>query len=115
MTRETLRAQTEGLLPSLPQETLDFACGLVMEQICGYCHLTEVPDGLAHTAALMVRSLVDSVQLQQENMQPTAKGVSRGDASFSFATAAEQLAALASAGTFLLDYQAQLNAYRKMG
>ena len=60
------------------------------------------------------RGLVNSVQLQNENMQPAAKGVSRGDTSFSFATAAEQLAALASSGDFLTDYKAQLNAYRKM-
>ena len=87
-----LRAQS--LLPNLPQETLEFACDLVLEQICNYCNLTEAPDGLTNTAALMVRGLVNSVQLQNENMQPAAKGVSRGDTSFSFATAAEQLAAL---------------------
>ena len=86
-----LRAQS--LLPNLPQETLEFACDLVLKQICNYCNLTEAPDGLANTAA---------------------KGVSRGDTSFSFATAAEQLAALAGSGDFLTDYKAQLNAYRKM-
>ena len=107
-----LRAQS--LLPNLPEQTLDFACELVLEQICNYCNLTEVPDGLTNTAALMVRGLVNSVQLENENMQPTAKGVSRGDTSFSFATAAEQLAALASSGDFMTDYKAQLNAYRKM-
>lgn len=82
--------------------------------ICNYCNLNEVPDNLAGTAALMVRGLINGVQLQNENMQPAAKGVSRGDTSFSFATAAEQLAALASSGDFLTDYKAQLNAYRKM-
>ena len=87
---------------------------LVLEQICNYCNLTEAPDGLTNTAALMVRGLVNGVQLQNENMQPAAKGVSRGDTSFSFATAAEQLAALAGSGDFLTDYKAQLNAYRKM-
>ena len=69
-----LRAQS--LLPNLPQETLEFACDLVLEQICNYCNLTEAPDGLTNTAALMVRGLVNSVQLQNENMQPAAKGVS---------------------------------------
>ena len=114
MTRETLMLRAQSLLPNLPQETLEFACDLVLEQICNYCNLTEAPDGLTNTAALMVRSLTNSVQLQNENMQPAAKGVSRGDTSFSFATAAEQLAALAGSGDFLTDYKAQLNAYRKM-
>ena len=112
MTRETLMLRAQSLLPNLPQETLEFACDLVLEQICNYCNLTEAPDGLTNTAALMVRGLVNSVQLQNENMQPAAKGVSRGDTSFSFATAAEQLAALAGSGDFLTDYKAQLNAYR---
>ena len=106
--------RVQSLLPSLPETTLDFACELVLEQICNYCNLTEAPDGLLHTAALMVRSLTNSVQLQNENMQPAAKDVSRGDTSFSFATAAEQLAALASSGDFLTDWKAQLNAYRKL-
>ena len=114
MTRDTLTLRAQSLLPNLPQETLEFACDLVLEQICNYCNLTEAPDGLTNTAALMVRGLVNSVQLQNENMQPAAKGVSRGDTSFSFATAAEQLAALAGSGDFLTDYKAQLNAYRKM-
>ena len=114
MTRETLMLRAQSLLPNLPQETLEFACALVLEQICNYCNLTEAPDGLTNTAALMVRGLVNSVQLQNENMQPAAKGVSRGDTSFSFATAAEQLAALAGSGDFLTDYKAQLNSYRKM-
>ena len=52
-----LRAQS--LLPNLPQETLEFACDLVLEQICNYCNLTEAPDGLTNTAALMVRGLVN--------------------------------------------------------
>lgn len=43
-----LRAQS--LLPNLPQETLEFACDLVLEQICNYCNLTEAPDGLTNTA-----------------------------------------------------------------
>lgn len=109
-----LTARARSLLPNLPETTLDFACGLVLEQICNYCNLTEAPDGLASTAALMVRSLVSSVQLENETMQPAAKGVSRGDTSFSFATAAEQMAALATSGDFLTDWKAQLNAYRKL-
>lgn len=73
-----------------------------------------VDRGLIADLTAVCVGLVNSVQLQNENMQPAAKGVSRGDTSFSFATAAEQLAALASSGDFLTDWKAQLNAYRKM-
>ena len=41
-----LRAQS--LLPNLPQETLEFACDLVLEQICNYCNLTELRCGGSH-------------------------------------------------------------------
>ena len=41
MTRETLMLRAQSLLPNLPQETLEFACDLVLEQICNYCNLTE--------------------------------------------------------------------------
>ena len=34
MTRETLMLRAQSLLPNLPQETLEFACDLVLEQIC---------------------------------------------------------------------------------
>ena len=51
MTRETLMLRAQSLLPNLPQETLEFACDLVLEQICNYCNLTEAPDGLTNTAA----------------------------------------------------------------
>ncbi|MFQ9125673.1 MAG: hypothetical protein ACLR4Z_01225 [Butyricicoccaceae bacterium] len=47
-------------------------------------------------------------------MQPAARACPEGIRPFSFATAAEQLAALAGSGDFLTDYKAQLNAYRKM-
>ena len=47
-------------------------------------------------------------------MFPLVNEIGFRDTSFSFATAAEQLAALAGSGDFLTDYKAQLNAYRKM-
>ena len=96
------------------RETLNFACDLVIEEICNYCNLLEVPDQLLNTAALMVRGLYNSTQLGTEQMQPVVKGVSRGDTSYSFASVAEQMAQLASSGDFLTDYRVQLNAFRKM-
>ena len=68
-----LRAQS--LLPNLPQETLEFACDLVLEQICNYCNLTEAPDGLANTAALMVRGLVNSVTFVLLSISSASIGV----------------------------------------
>lgn len=114
MTRETLLAKVKTLLPTAPETALDFACSLVLEEICNYCNLKEAPDGLLNTAVLMVRGLYCSTQLGAEQMQPAVKGVSRGDTSYTLASAAEQMVQLVSSGDFLIDYRAQLNAYRKM-
>ena len=114
MTKEKLMTQVKSLLPTAPEPTLNFACDLVIEEICNYCNLPEVPDQLLNTAALMVRGLYNSAQLGADEMQPAVKGVSRGDTSYSFASVAEQMAQLVSSGDFLTDYRTQLNAFRKM-
>ena len=114
MTKEKLMTRVKSLLSTAPEQTLNFACDLVIEEICNYCNLLDVPDQLLNTAALMVRGLYNSTQLGTEQMQPVVKGVSRGDTSYSFASVAEQMAQLASSGDFLTDYRVQLNAFRKM-
>ena len=53
-----LRAQS--LLPNLPQETLEFACDLVLEQICNYCNLTEAPDGTPFCSAIVAKACLRS-------------------------------------------------------
>lgn len=114
MTKKELVEKVKSLLPTAPQLAIEFACELTLQSICTYCNLTEAPDGLLCTAALMARGLYSSTQLANEELQPAVKGVSRMDASFSFASAAEQMAQMAASGDFLTNYQAQLNAYRKM-
>ena len=63
----------------------------------------------------MVRGLVNSVQLQRiENMQPAAKGVSRGDTSFSFCNSGGAGGRRwRGSGDFLTDYKAQLERLSK--
>lgn len=114
MTKETLQARLTTLLPTAPPEAIEFASELVLEQICNYCNLTEAPDELLNTAALMARSLYLSAQLAVEQLQPEAKSVSRGDTTYSFASIAEQMVQIAAGNEFLTDYYAQLNAFRKM-
>ena len=114
MTKETLQARLTTLLPTAPPQAIDFACDLVIEQICNYCNLIETPDELLNTASLMARGLYLSAQLTAEQLQPEAKSVSRGDTSYSFASVAEQMAQIAAGNEFLTDYRTQLNAFRKM-
>lgn len=114
MTKETLMEQVRTLLPAAPEPALAFACALTVQAIQSYCNREELPDSLLYPAALMTRDLYQNTQLGAEQMQSAIKGVSRGDTSYTFATAAEQMAQLAASGDFLTDYRAQLNAYRKM-
>ena len=114
MTKEKLMTQVKSLLPTAPPQAIDFACDLVIEQICNYCNLIEAPDELLNTASLMARGLYLSAQLTAEQLQPEAKSVSRGDTSYSFASVAEQMAQIAAGNEFLADYRTQLNAFRKM-
>ena len=61
--------RVKSLLSTAPEQTLNFACDLVIEEICNYCNLLEVPDQLLNTATLMVRGLYNSTQLGTEQMQ----------------------------------------------
>ena len=112
--KENLLRKVESLLSEIPLETLEFACDLTWHSICNYCNIDSVPEGLLPIAAMLVKNLLQSARLSENQLQPAVKGVSRGDTSFTFASVEEQMAQIASANTFLLDYHAQLNAYRKM-
>ena len=107
--KENLLERVANLLPEIPLETLEFACDLTWQSICNYCNIDSVPEGLLFVAAMLAKNLVQSARLSENELQPAVKGVSRGDTS-----TAEQMTQIASANTFLLDYHAQLNAYRKM-
>ena len=111
---ENLLRKVESLLLEISLETLEFACDLTWHSICNYCNIDSVPEGLLPIAVMLVKNLVQSARLSENQLQPAVKGVSRGDTSFTFASIAEQMTQMASANTFLLDYHAQLNAYRKM-
>ena len=112
--KENLLERVANLLPEIPLETLEFACDLTWQSICNYCNIDSVPEGLLFVAVMLTKNLVQSASLSENELQPAVKGVSRGDTSFTFASTAEQMTQIASANTFLLDYHAQLNAYRKM-
>ena len=84
-------------------------CDLVLEQICNYCNLTEAPDGLTNTAALMVRGLVNSVQLQNENMHLPQRACPEGIRPFPLPRRRSSWRRW-QLGRLLTDYKAQLNA-----
>lgn len=102
------------LLPDIDAELLTFASDLVGDTIKNYCNVPEVPEGLYNVAAAMVVDAWRQHQFGTAELEPEAKGVTRGDTSFSFASSAEQMQAIISNPGFTQDYRAQLNAYRKL-
>lgn len=106
--------RVKTLLPNVDDGTLSFAIDLVCDNIKNYCNVAEVPDGLENVAASMVVDAWRQHQFGKEQLEPEEKGVTRGDTSFSFSTAAEQMQATISNPGFTQNYRAQLNIYRKL-
>lgn len=111
---EQVMRNVKVLLPDVDVNLRWFAVELVCDAIKNYCNLTEVPEGLNNVAASMVLDVWRQTQFGHEQLAPQVKGVSRGDASFTFASQAEQMQVLVSSPTFARNYAPQLNAFRKL-
>lgn len=81
----------------------------VQETILNYCNLTELPEGLVHTAYRMAIDLYRYDRPGEESAPVAVSSITEGDTSTSFTRAAQALE-----GGPLKDYQAQLNGYRKL-
>lgn len=81
----------------------------VQETILNYCNLTELPEGLVHTAYRMAIDLYRYDRPGEESAPVAVSSITEGDTSTSFTRAAQVLE-----GGLLKDYQAQLNGYRKL-
>lgn len=109
-----------ALLLGMPQggqtddRLLQFTIDLVRDCICNYCNLDEIPEALMNVAAAMVADAWRQSAFGREQLEPQTKGVSRGDVSFTFATAAEQMQLMITSPGFTRNYRAQLGAFRKL-
>lgn len=109
-----IRETVKMLLPDVDDKLLGFTASLVEDSMKNYCHVESVPDGLNNVAAAMVVDALRQHQFGKSELEPEVKGVSRMDASFSFASASEQMQRVISNPGFTQNYKAQLNAYRKL-
>lgn len=110
----TVLDKAKLLLPTADEALLAFAVDTVTDAILNYCNLEKLPQSLDSIAACMVLDLWRQSAFGTEQQQGQIKGVSRGDTSYSFTTAAEQWQAAAANPSFMQDYKTQLNCYRKM-
>lgn len=89
---------------------LQFVMDDVEETIRNYCHLKEVPAGLASTSYRMAIDLYRYDRPGERDAPVSVSSISEGDTSTSFTSAADALT-----GGILQDYRGQLNRYRKVG
>ena len=101
------------LAPQSDEILLTSAVNLICEQIQNYCNIETVPPELYHTAAAMTVEACRRLNTMAQPETAEAKHVTRGDASYEFASQTEQLEKITS-GSFVMDWQRQLNAYRRM-
>lgn len=102
-------------LLGLPEDdvTRDAALQFIMEDveetIRNYCHLKEVPAGLASTSYRMAIDLFRYDRPGEDDAPVRAASISEGDTSTSFTSVADAIE-----GGILKDYKGQLNRYRKL-
>lgn len=85
----------------------------VSDMVCNYCNIDDVPKGLENVMLNMAVDLYRAESLGQEQAEGSVKSITEGDVTVSFASASSASENLGM--TFLKDYTAQLNRYRKLG
>ena len=94
-------------------EILQFVLNKVTDMILNYCRIEELPGRLENVLLNMCIDMYRAESLGQEAAQGAVTGITEGDVSVSFGTAAN--AGADPAMTFLRGYTEQLNRFRRAG
>lgn len=89
---------------------LQFIIDDVEETVKNYCHITDVPNGLANTCYRMAIDIYRAEGIGRADSPVMVSSISEGDTSTSFVSRVTELS-----GTLLKSYRTQLNSYRKLG
>lgn len=82
------------------------------DMILNYCNIQKIPEKLEKVMLNMAVDLYRAESLGQEQAEGTVKSITEGDVTVSFASASSVSENLGM--TFLKDYTAQLDRYRKL-
>jgi Phage QLRG family, putative DNA packaging. len=101
-----------GITDDSKDTIIDFIINNVSDMIFNYCCIDTMPLGLENVLLKMCVDIYRGESFGQEQKQGLVKSISEGDVNISFSTDAD----LGAYGqrTFLSDYEAQLNRYRKV-
>lgn len=89
-----------------------FALDKTEDMILNYCNIQKIPEKLEKVMLNMAVDLYRAESLGQEQAEGTVKSITEGDVTVSFASASSVSENLGM--TFLKDYTAQLDRYRKL-
>lgn len=95
---------------SIPETVLMFALEDTAERIRNYCHIDEIPDGLAHTWVRMTLDLVRNEGFGSASLPNGVKSISMGDTSTSFGNVSDS----SYTDSLLKSYEATLRRYRRL-
>lgn len=102
-----------GINDDSKDEILQYEIDLVTDMVLNYCRINEIPDRLENVLLAMCMNYHRAVQAGNEDTPKSVSSVSEGDTSVSFASA---YADEENPGmSFLANYTAQLNRFRKVG
>lgn len=88
---------------------VNFALESAEEIIMNYCHIEEIPKGLAITLYRMAADIFKNEHFGEESVAQSVKSITIGDTSTSFGTAESS----GYTESLLKDYKKQLNRFRK--
>ncbi|MFH5185730.1 phage head-tail connector protein [Paenibacillus sp. TAB 01] len=108
-------------LLGIPQDTtekderLSFVLETVIQSVLTYCRITEIPEALDNVVLQIAEDYYRSkYSTEFEQTAPAVVSVKRGDVQTNFGSSKPVVSAGAGA-SFVRNYAAQLNAYRRMG
>lgn len=109
-----------GIKDNTQDGILTYHTSSTIQKVLNYCHREDLPEGLIPIVTEMVckmyNAYTDDGRYGYETIEGVVSSITRGDFSVSYDTNGEAVANVKRlrADDFLLDYKAQLNAYRKV-
>lgn len=94
-------------------ERLSFVLSFVIHAIKNYCNITEIPEALENVVLQMAEDYYRSKYADEFPQTQAIQSVKRGDVTTTFGASKSTIKAGPGA-SFIQDYVAQLNAFRKL-
>ena len=102
-----------GMQDTEKDGVLSFTLESAEQAVKGYCHIDEIPAALENTVIRIAADMYRSEGYGQDSAPRVAQSVSRGDVSINYGNGSAT-AEIGGVKSFIDDYKAQLNAFRRL-